>query len=568
MCIISLAQSQNTKKLHPNCNGGVLPLTQEELDAIPILNISPPSAQLSLPLKVDNSQLPYMPDIFEQKNGSCTQASTIQYTFSYEMNRLRGTSPQNNNYHNHFHHLSTFNHVKEPSSEHEGIYFARWTDGWNMAKEIGLPDYATYGNWDNDITYWMDGYDNCRSRGQYRVEDYYHITVHSNGDGLDDLKHWLHDHGNAENTGGLANLIMSGDIEYFQGTGEFAGETIISATHTDCTFHAVTVVGYDDTFKQDLNGDGLYTNDIDLNGDEEIDIKDWEKGALKIVNSYGANWPEFSTDNHGNGYFYLPYRFIIQPKQIPTPDSLNKAQSFHICKVKTEQLTDLGVKVQVISNDRRVPKVLFYYGENADDEMAFSDMPHSSNLYYNSPSTDSINEVPMQGQNRSDTIELYFDFATHFGDKDFGKIFTHVRKSTYVPEESVKIGYFSLIDYRWGEEFEIYCDVRDYEIPSPPYTPNNFPTLSINYDLLPFEINEDLTVRTDMISRFSPTVHNGATLKVDRETKIDMYNSELIIEPGATLFLGDNVVFTAKRGVSKIIVYGDLQLGNHVQFMA
>ncbi len=90
--------------------------------------------------------------------------------------------------------------------------------------------------------------------------------------------------------------------------------------------------------------------------------------------------------------------------------------------------------------------------------------------------------------------------------------------------ESVKIGYFSLIDYRWGEEFEIYCDERDYEIP---FTPGTFSTLSINYDLLPFEINEELNVRTDMISRFSPTVRNGTTLKVDRETKIDMYNSEL-----------------------------------------
>ncbi len=201
MCMVSLVQSQSSIKLHPNCNGNP-PLTQEELDSIPVLNISPPSAQLSLPLKVDNSQLPYMPDLFKQVGGSCSQASGIQYIFSYEINRLRGTNP-NDSYRNHFHHLSTYNHVRASSNASSLI------DGWEMVKEIGIPNYETYGNWEDDLTYWMHGYDKWHSGEQYRIDDYYFIRLKLNGEGLDDLKHWLNDHGNAETTGGLASFEMS-----------------------------------------------------------------------------------------------------------------------------------------------------------------------------------------------------------------------------------------------------------------------------------------------------------------------------------------------------------------------
>ncbi len=396
MCIISLAQSQSRIKLHPNCNGGVLPLTQEELDVIPTLNISPPSAELSLPLKVDNSQLPYMPKTFGQKGGSCTQASSIQYIFSYEVNRVRGTSPQNNNYHNHFHHLSTFNHIRYKTSS--GEYAARWTDGWDMIKENGLPDYATYGNWDNNLTYWMDGYNKWYSGGQYRVEDNYLIKVKINGDGLDDLKHWLHDHGNAESTGGLAGLTIYSDLDYHQGSGDLSGEAVIDAIYVTNSLHAVTVVGYDDTFKQDINGDGLYTNDIDINGDSIVNMRDWEKGALKLANSWGEDWPQFNQTEYGNGYFHLPYRLMIKEDEF-IPDSVN-CEFLHICKVQINHPIELAVKFQVISNNRRASKIYLNYGENTDYEM--EDLNDGSTIpleYYNTEY--SIDEVPMQGLNRS-----------------------------------------------------------------------------------------------------------------------------------------------------------------------
>ena len=48
----------------------------------------------------------------------------------------------------------------------------------------------------------------------------------------------------------------------------------------------MTIVGYDDAVKLDFNGDGQFTNDIDINGDFIVDMNDWEIGALIVVNSW------------------------------------------------------------------------------------------------------------------------------------------------------------------------------------------------------------------------------------------------------------------------------------------
>ena len=47
--------------------------------------------------------------------------------------------------------------------------------------------------------------------------------------------------------------------------------------------HALTVIGYDDEIGVDLNNDGEITNDIDINGDDVVDMGDWEMGALILA---------------------------------------------------------------------------------------------------------------------------------------------------------------------------------------------------------------------------------------------------------------------------------------------
>ena len=54
------------------------------------------------------------------------------------------------------------------------------------------------------------------------------------------------------------------------------------------SYHAMTIVGYDDTLKFDLNENGK--------------IEDKEKGAFLVANSWGTEW------KRGNkGFIWAPY---------------------------------------------------------------------------------------------------------------------------------------------------------------------------------------------------------------------------------------------------------------------
>jgi hypothetical protein len=67
--------------------------------------------------------------------------------------------------------------------------------------------------------------------------------------------------------------------------------------------HALTVVGYNDSIRIDRNGDGEYTNTVDINGDHVVDLNDYEKGALIVANTWGKSWGD-------NGFAYVPYHLL------------------------------------------------------------------------------------------------------------------------------------------------------------------------------------------------------------------------------------------------------------------
>ena len=72
---------------------GTLPLSEEEMAKIPLLRLSARSATITLPSSVYNNEHIYFPPIYNQQQiGCCVQAAEIGYTFTYEMNRLRGVA--------------------------------------------------------------------------------------------------------------------------------------------------------------------------------------------------------------------------------------------------------------------------------------------------------------------------------------------------------------------------------------------------------------------------------------------------------------------------------------------
>jgi len=252
-----------------------------------------------LPLKVDNSQFKYFPPIISQLGWSCNQASSIGYLLSYELNRKRdldGGYPENQ-----YSPSYPWNFLSAESRTTGVSYF----DTWEIIKANGCPNIIDF-PYTSVNTIWMNGFDKYIRSMKNKVVSNYSISV-SDAEGLRILKTYLFNHNDSFSFGGLANLqIASGgwSISSLPDDSYDSGTAVITAFGRNVG-HALTIVGFNDQVQYDFNDDGRYTNDIDLNGDGEITMADWEKGALLAVNSYGKGWGT-------RGKAYIPYRLLTK----------------------------------------------------------------------------------------------------------------------------------------------------------------------------------------------------------------------------------------------------------------
>ncbi len=242
-----------------------------------------PSIQINKTSHVDNSKLKYFPSIFNQQGNSCSQASGIRYIFSYEMNRVRDTDAKLNQ--NVYSYHYTWNFLNE-GTDMGSWYF----DGYNLAKDNGVPNISDFS--DNTATEktWMNGYNKYFKAMHNKISDYSKIDA-SLPDGLTFIKQYLIDHGDESTTGGLLNFsgkTSNWDIIQYSGESN-TGYNYAIKNFGDGGDHAMTIAGFDDLIKIDVNSDGI--------------IQDDEIGALIVVNSWGNSWCS-------NGRVYMPYKLL------------------------------------------------------------------------------------------------------------------------------------------------------------------------------------------------------------------------------------------------------------------
>ncbi|MCF7913424.1 MAG: T9SS type A sorting domain-containing protein [Candidatus Cloacimonetes bacterium] len=275
----------------------------EFLDSLDRLELAEINTSRELPLSVDNSEHEWLRPVFGQDGGSCGQASGIGYCFTYEIDRLRGLAADvpAHQYPDHY----TWNFLNG------GYGGGSWHfDGWQIVKAGGCPTIETYGGiFALGQSGWMNGYDNYRSAMENRVAEIFAIEVDT-PEGLVALKYWFYEHGNEEESGGL--VCFGAGVSDLEGhelpaQSAFTGETIITDWTTPVN-HAMTFVGYNDEVCYDYNNDGEFTNDIDINDDGVVDMRDWEIGAIKMVNSWGLNWGN-------NGFCWVMYRTLAEPTE-------------------------------------------------------------------------------------------------------------------------------------------------------------------------------------------------------------------------------------------------------------
>ncbi|OFY54790.1 MAG: hypothetical protein A2X22_10390 [Bacteroidetes bacterium GWF2_49_14] len=263
----------------------------------PVLQELRMKSEKSLPAKVDLAKSKYFPPVFNQYGSSCNQASSIGYLFTYEMNRLRdlsGDYPENR-----YPPLYPWNFLNNSSNGMGVSYF----DSWEIIKANGCPSVVDF-PYVNDYAGWMSGYEKYYRGMQNRVISNYSLYL-GDAEGIQMMKKYLYDHFDGSKFGGLANFqIASGGMHYnFLPDESSDPGAPYMTTFGTAVGHALTIVGYNDNIRFDRNGDGLYTNDIDVDGDRVVDVNDFEVGAFIIYNSWGVGWGR-------NGMAYLPYHLF------------------------------------------------------------------------------------------------------------------------------------------------------------------------------------------------------------------------------------------------------------------
>jgi hypothetical protein len=246
-----------------------------------VINLS-----ITLPSVVDNSTQPYLRSAFQQAGASCGQSASVGYNFCYEINRLRQLPSDtiSNTYPDHF----TWNFMNGTLPYYgEGVSYFHTFD---ILYDAGNPTEEVYGRTItvDDSYYWMSGYEKYFSAMHNRISGANSIHA-GTPEGLEILKHWLHNHLEGSEVGGVANFYAGvPNYAHLPPNSPEAGKAVITTWMPNAS-HAMTIVGYNDSIRFDINGDGMFSNDLDNNNDGVVDMRDWEIGGLKFINSYG-NW--------------------------------------------------------------------------------------------------------------------------------------------------------------------------------------------------------------------------------------------------------------------------------------
>ena len=541
-------------------------IDEEFFESIPEMELTRDAELKNLPNSVDNSKKIYMPPIFDQgTSGSCVQCAEIGYVLTYELNRYRnvpaGTSWFGNGQENInlYHPFFTYNFLNK-GIHGEGTGTG---SGFNIVKEIGCPTLVDFYNpilqdLDNPKSskYWMSGVDKYINASEnnilYQNEvSPFKITWSTTYTSLENLKHWLSDHNSNSDIGGLAVITVYTQngfyTSYIPNGSPESGKKMVASWGTSGG-HALTIVGYnDDIHCFDLNNDGVYEN-VDINGNGKIDLSECEKGAFKIANSWGKN-----ANSTTDGYVYVPYK-LAEPGVIRH----SRAYTCHATESNEKELF-IGFKISHPTREN----ISLRIGTTND---VHANTPNEEYSYVYAFKNDG-GEYPMNGD--IDNPQP-IDIALNLGDKldvsNSKKYFIQINDGMYNSNNNAYIQNLQLIDHRWGEKFVI-------NKPGRIYTTSATTLLSIDYDLIPFVSSiKDYVCSNDKFMRREVNVDKG-TFEINNGVNIGMYGTEdfdcvLNINENSSLIIHDNVEITAQQGDCKIIINGDVIIGNNVTFTA
>lgn len=269
----------------------------------------------SLPSAVDNSTMANFPEVRTQGDIlSCASFSTTYYVGTHMTGMARGWTNVNGDNTRKFSPKWSYNFTN--GGENVGTWF---TSVFDVLLKLGAPTWAdfpysgtvfspNYREWSRDAALW-------RSAVSNRFSQVGRVQNVDTDAGLAQVKALL-------NNGYL--LLYATNIDGWQlstfsndpttsADNAFAGVKVCSVAKTGTSGHAMTIVGYNDNLWVDINKNGI--------------VDAGEKGALKIVNSWGTSWGVGGVNASSDGFAWIAYDALRLISAVAGGDNANRAGS-------------------------------------------------------------------------------------------------------------------------------------------------------------------------------------------------------------------------------------------------
>jgi hypothetical protein len=234
---------------------------------------------------VDLTRQPWFPPVTQQQSFSCSQQVALYYLLTAEWNRNlqeNAAAPSRR--------FSPYFAYSLLSGNTTGRTHV--VDGWIIAQQAGVPLQTDCPVFSRTL---MHGYDRYLRAMRHRVKSWDILRV-TDEVGIARAKSLL----SAGHLLACDFQIKGTTLRPLQKAGPRARERIVQKWGTTGPGHAMVYAGYDDSIGFDFNGDGLITDDRDINGDGVVNLADRERGAFLVINPWGPGWGD-------RGRAWVPY---------------------------------------------------------------------------------------------------------------------------------------------------------------------------------------------------------------------------------------------------------------------